>query len=103
MVIFYKKLKKYNENQLTKKKIDLKNVKMKNLPPSHDLKDEQEDTSYCTDDNVYSTTGRTDVESRSQIKILNQWAKNWYLIKDTTVANWKAQSISFRMMSVLQR
>ena len=34
MVIFYKKWKKYNEIQLTKNKMDLKNRKIKNHPPS---------------------------------------------------------------------
>ena len=34
MVIFYKKYKKYNENQLRKNKIDLINLKMKNHSPS---------------------------------------------------------------------
>ena len=34
MVIFYKKLKKYNEIQLTKKKMDLNNRKMTNHPSS---------------------------------------------------------------------
>ena len=34
MVIFYKKLKKYNEIQLTKNKMDLSIQKMTNHPPS---------------------------------------------------------------------
>ena len=34
MVVFYKKLEKYNEFQLTKKKRVLNNRKMKNHPPS---------------------------------------------------------------------
>ena len=34
MVVFNKKLKKYNEIQLTKNKMDLNNLKMKNHPPS---------------------------------------------------------------------
>ena len=34
MAIFYKKLKKYNEIQLTKNKMDLNNQKMTNHPPS---------------------------------------------------------------------
>ena len=34
MVIFYKKLKKYNEIQLTKNKMDLNIRKMTNHPPS---------------------------------------------------------------------
>ena len=35
MVIFYKKWKKYNEIQLTKKKMDLNIQKMTNHPPLH--------------------------------------------------------------------
>ena len=34
MVIFYKKMKKYNEIQLTKNKMDLNIRKMTNHPPS---------------------------------------------------------------------
>ena len=33
MVVIYKKWKKYNELQLTKNKIDLNNLKIKNHPP----------------------------------------------------------------------
>ena len=36
MVIFYQKLKKYNEIQLAKNKMDLNNRKIKNYPPSPD-------------------------------------------------------------------
>ena len=35
-LVFYKIWKKFNEIQLTKNKIDLKNQKMKNHPPSAD-------------------------------------------------------------------
>ena len=35
MVIFYKKMKKYNEIQLRKNKLDLNNQKINNHPPSH--------------------------------------------------------------------
>ena len=37
MVIFYEKLKKYNEIQLTKNKMELNIRKMTNHPPSPDI------------------------------------------------------------------
>ena len=40
MVIFYKKLKKYNKIQLPKNKMDLNNRKMKNHQPSPEKKPE---------------------------------------------------------------
>ena len=46
MGIFYKKWKKYNEIQLTNNKMGLKNLKMKNHPPSAEM-------SYNCNDKYY--------------------------------------------------
>ena len=49
MVIFYKKLKKYNEIQLTKNKMDLNIRKITNNPPSLEMRSQP---LICTNSNI---------------------------------------------------